>query len=177
MKAEGIYAVPFYSVETLYYHPDIQRYVAHRQAVVIGGDPEARLNTARDAILRAAQEHAARLSERIAEKEIRAEVFKHLPTNEDIRDGKPFEARVDVKAVVAKERTRLDEAIKNGDALAILCRYPMRETQALNRVAQELGFQNRQQCESAVLKLLIDKPSAVDLLRRSFGDLAAKLAE
>jgi hypothetical protein len=57
----------------------------------------------------------------------------------------------------------------------MIARYPVRETGALTVIAQKLGFQSRGQYESAVRKLMIDDPDALDFVRALFGTLNADL--
>jgi hypothetical protein len=51
-----------------------------------------------------------------------------------------------------------------------------RETQALSRIAAQLGFQDREQYEAAVLKLLIDDADTPGFVRSLFSDLSAQIA-
>lgn len=51
LKSEGIYAISLYAVESLYYHPDIQRKVAERSAAVTGEDAATRTVNAKSAAL------------------------------------------------------------------------------------------------------------------------------
>ncbi len=51
-----------------------------------------------------------------------------------------------------REYSAFDAAVKDGDFLALVQRYPIRETPALTRAASELGFQSRRDYEAAVLQ-------------------------
>ncbi len=53
LKLQGVYAVPAYSIEALYYHPDIQRRVTERHAAVTGANPQIQLANAKTAALTA----------------------------------------------------------------------------------------------------------------------------
>jgi ABC-type cobalamin/Fe3+-siderophores transport system ATPase subunit len=150
LKARGIYAVPAYSVEALYYHREIQRRVAARHSVVVGGDPEQRLKTASDQALAAIDEHATRMSEKIAEKTIRAEMLRRLPGKDEIKEAKPIRIDVDVGRVVNEETARLKAWVAANDITRLIARYPVRETPALSRIAEQLGFQDREQYEASV---------------------------
>jgi ABC-type cobalamin/Fe3+-siderophores transport system ATPase subunit len=175
LKAKGVYALQVFSVESVYYHPEIQQRVALRQAAVNGGDPQARLREAKRAALLAISQHVQRLSERAAEKQLRASVLKHLPRREDIAAGKTIVVSINVAAEVESERSRLQAALATDDLVTVICRYPVRETSALAELANRLGFQNRLQYENAVRQLLMDDPDALAFVRSLFGTLGADI--
>lgn len=171
LKLQGIYAVPAYSIEALYFHPEIQRRIAQRHSAVTGTDPEVQLANAKVAAVTAIAAHAVRMTERVAEKTIRAEVFRNLPRRAEVQAGIPLNLSIDVALAVAKERAVFDAAVASNDLSALIVRYPVRETPALNQIAAQLGFRDRDQYEGAVLKLLIDDDSTVTFVRSLFGTL------
>jgi len=75
--------------------------------------------------------------------------------SQDIAAGNSINIAIDVAAVVTSERQRLQECLDSGDLTSVISHYPVRETPALSKIAQELGFQERDQYESAVRKLLM----------------------
>ena len=149
LKANGVYALPVFSVESIYYHPFIQRRAAQRQSNITGDDARARIASAKAAAIASVTPHVKRLSERAAESGIRAEVFRHLPKREDVALGEPINISIDISASVAKELARLQEALNRGDLDPVISHYPIRETPALDIIAKGLGFQGRSQYESA----------------------------
>jgi ABC-type lipoprotein export system ATPase subunit len=171
LKKKGIYALSVFSVESLYYHTWIQRRIAERHSAVTGDDVSTRLAGTRAAALAAVGPHAERLSLRVVEKAIRGEMHRHLPSKDDIAQLKPITVCIDVAAVVAEERNRLQKLLDSGDLSAIISRYPIRETPALMQIASKLGFQNREQYENAVRKLLVDDEEALRFVRSLFGTL------
>jgi ABC-type cobalamin/Fe3+-siderophores transport system ATPase subunit len=175
LKAKGVYAVSVFSVESIYYHPEIQRRVAERHAGVTGGDALTRLTNAKAAAIDAVVPHVPRLSERVAEKALREEVLRRLPRRQEIASGQPINISIDVASVVSAERGRLLEAIGAGDVSAIIAQYPIRETPALARIANELGFKSREQYQGAVRKLLMDDAAALSFVRALFGTLGADI--
>jgi ABC-type cobalamin/Fe3+-siderophores transport system ATPase subunit len=173
LAALGVFALPTFSVEAIYYHPSLQRVVAERRATLVGGDVGQSLAAAAEGLLDAVSEHADRLSARVAEKTVREVLFANMPRQADILARKPIVVTVDVAAIVASEEQRLRHAIQTRDLPLIIGRYPVRETPALHTIARCLGFQNRTQYEAAVLKLLADDPSARSTARFLFGPLEA----
>ncbi|MBC8031710.1 MAG: ATP-binding protein [Pyrinomonadaceae bacterium] len=171
LKASGIYALSVYSVESIYYDPDVQRLVAERQAAVTGADSAALIANAKAAGFAAIMPHTARLSRRAVEKTIREDILHRLPGQPEIKAGNPINISIDLAAVASAQRTRLEDNIANENFSEIISGYPIRETPALTTIARALGFQDRNQYESAVRKLLIDDSSALAAVRSFFGTL------
>ncbi|WP_271531670.1 AAA family ATPase [Bradyrhizobium sp. CCBAU 25338] len=172
LKERGVYAVPAVSVESIYYHPEVQRRVCERQAKVTGAKAELKLSDAKSRAIGAMQAHAQRLSERIVETRIRADLMTKLPRRQDIAAAQPIAVSVDVPAIVAAEKARLEAAVQANDLDFLIARYPIRETPALGGIAEALGFQSRSQYEGSVRQLLVDDSDALSFVRGLFGTLA-----
>jgi hypothetical protein len=172
---DGIYAVAAYSVESIYYHVEVQRRVAVRHATSIGGDATQRLIEAKAQALSTVSQHIQRLSERVAEKEIRGQVLKKLPKRQDIAAGAPINFTIDPMGAVASEKARLQQFIDSQDLGSIINRYPIRETGTLAEIAQKLGFQSRKQYEGAVLTLLQQDTESLRFVQSLFGSLATDI--
>lgn len=176
LKNKWVYAMTAYSVESLYYHPEIQRRVAIRHAAVTGEDVETRIDAANEAAFAAIRPHIRRLSERVVEKTLRDELDKHWPRQTDIAAGKQINISIDIAAVVNEEINALNNAIAEGNLDGIISRYPVRETPLLTEMTRKLGFQTCAQYENAVRKLLIDDVAALDFIKAQFGALVADIA-
>jgi ABC-type lipoprotein export system ATPase subunit len=175
LKEKGIYALPVFSVESIYYHPHIQGFIAQRQANLIGGDASTYLDSAKTAAIKEIEPHIQRLSRRTAEKAIREEFFLHLPKKQDVAAGKPIAVSIDVDKFVKEESERLENALNLGNLTEIFSRYPVRETPALDKITKELGFQDCKQYEGAVRKLLIDDKEALSFVKSIFGTLVSDI--
>ena len=175
LKEKGIYALPVFSVESIYYHPHVQCLVTQLHAAVTGDDASTRLANAKNAAIKVITPHVQRLSERAAEKALREEVFRHLPRREEIAVGNPINIYIDVASAVAVEREQLQDALNAGNLAEIISQYPVRETPALNEIIKELGFQNCEQYERAVRKLLIDNNEALAFVKSLFGTLESEI--
>lgn len=176
LQNNGVYAVSVYSVESLYYHPEIQRRVALRHAAVTGEDEAIRIQAAKDAALAAVGPHIQRLSERAIEKTLRDELDRHWPKQREIAAGTPINITIDVAATVSQEVNTLQQALTARDIEKIISRYPVRETPMLSEIARKLGFQDRGQYENAVRKLLMDDANSLTFMRSQFGTLEADIA-
>lgn len=177
LREEGIFALPFYSVEAVYYHPEVMRLVATRSAGLTGDDPSAKLDKAvAGALGGLTATHVAHLATRAAEKSVRASIFSVLPTRQSVGEGSPVSITVDVAGALVAEEQRLTNAISSGDILQILSVYPVRESPMLGILAAKLGFRGRSDYEKAVRKLLIDEPTALELVQNFFEDLPTTIS-
>lgn len=175
LQSGGIFALPFYSVESIYYHPDLILAVARRQAAVTGGDGDANAQVAIQAAISATQSHFPRLAARAVEKSIRRIIFTSIPTLRQIEAKQAIGFQIDTAAIVDGETAALSAAAQTGDWTRILTRCPIRETQALDAIARAVGLQSRFQYESAVLQMLRDDPAALQIARAMFSSLATEL--
>lgn len=177
LKARSVYAVSSHSVESVYYHPEFMARIAERHASVTGAEAIALLAEAGDAAIAALTPHAQRLCASVVHSAIRGQMMSSLPRKEDIAlAATPVTVTVDVPSIIADEKSTFEEFIAAGDLTSLIERYPVRETGALNSIAQKLGFQGRAQYESAVRKLLVDDPNALAFARGLFDTLADDLA-
>ncbi|WP_186252273.1 AAA family ATPase [Burkholderia gladioli] len=176
LKEKGVYAVSVYAVESIYYHPEVQKKIAIRHASVTGENAENLIQTAKTAALAAVASHVKRLSERAVEKTLRDELDKHWPKRAEISAGVPINITIDVATTVNQEVGAFNQAIADNDLEKIISRYPVRETPMLTEITRKLGFQTRDQYESAVRKLLIDDAMTLEFVKSLFGTLAADLS-
>src|SRR5207253_2698195 len=102
-------------------------------------------------------------------------IIMQVPGKDAIKEAKPVNINIDTAAVVGAEHDRLKALLGANDMAGAIARYPVRETPALTRIAVELGFQDREQYEAAVLKLLIDDADALAFVRSLFDDLSAAI--
>jgi hypothetical protein len=175
LRAVGVYALSVYSVEAVYYHPEVQKRVAMRASALTGANPENLILEAQAAALRAIRQHSQRLAERAAEKILRAEVFDAMPKREQVVAGEPIQINLDIPGAVTSELADLNRLADAGDTTSLIARYPVRETQALAWIVDALGFQSREQYEAAVMKLLLDDADTAAFVRTLFDNLPADL--
>jgi hypothetical protein len=175
LRAAGVFALPFYSIESIYYHPDMIARVAVRHAATLGGNGPANAAAAVVAALSAAEPHFQRLAARAVEKTIRKQIFASLPTLSEIQAMRPVAVNIETSAIIRAEADSLRYAAQKGDWLRVLTRCPVRETPALAAIARAVGLRDRHQYESAVLQLLREDDGALALARGFFGDLVGEL--
>ncbi|MGL4497620.1 MAG: AAA family ATPase, partial [Planktothrix sp.] len=68
LRDKGVYALPIFSVESIYYHTRIQKFVNQKVSEIKEGDENERLEQAKISAIKAIRQHIARLSARTAEK-------------------------------------------------------------------------------------------------------------
>jgi hypothetical protein len=175
LRTAGVIPLNVYSVESIYYHPAVQAMAGERLATVLGGDLAEKLKTAADSAIKAIREKATHLSVRIAEKAARAQVFTLLPKKGDIASGGKRTAEIDFGKIAAVEAERLENLLNASDFVGVLQRYPIRESNALDAIARNLGFANRGLYESAVRKILADDAEAVKVIRKLLGEMPEEL--
>ena len=172
---DGVFALPFHSIESIYYHPYLISALAYRHAKVIGGDGQENTRRAIQSALDAVKPHLPRLAARAVEKSIRHLILSKLPTLRDVEQKEPVNITVDVAALVDAETVQLAAAVDESNWVKILTRCPIRETPALDSIARTIGFRDRQQYEHAVVRLLMEDADAVLTVRALFGGLAEQL--
>ncbi len=175
LQSKGVHLLNVYSVESIYYHPDVQRKAGEKLATVLGGDLSEKLKKANDDAIKAIQDNAKHLSNRIAEKAARAQVFSLLPKKGEVAEGAKRTVEIDFAKIAQVEATRLEALINASDFVGVLERYPIRETTALNAIVKALNFPSRAHYEAAVRKILVDDSDAVKLVQGLLGTLPVEL--
>ena len=172
LKQSGVYAVDVYSVESIYYAPNIQEKVVQRLTEAVGGDPETLLEQAKITAIDAVNSAFNHLSERAAEIKLRKRFLEHLPNRKKADLSESIHVHLDSPSILAAERQELEEAIHRKDLSTIIQHYPVRESEVLPRIAKALGFKNRFAYEEAVLTLLKDDNETLQYVRELLGGLS-----
>lgn len=175
LQAKGVIPLNVYSVESIYYHPEVQKLAGEKLAGVVGGDLTEKLEKANNDAIKAIRDNAKHLSVRIAEKSARAQIFSLLPKKGEVAAGGKRTAEIDFAKCAKDEAARIEALVNASDFVGILQRYPIRESPALDAIAKALNFANRAQYEAAVCKLLAQDSEAVKRVRILLGSFPADL--
>lgn len=175
LQSKGVIPLNVYSVESIYYHPDVQKLAGQKLADVVGGDLAEKLKKATNDAIKAIRDNATHLSTRIAEKVARAQVFSLLPKKGEVAGGGKRSAEIDFARIAKDEAARLEALINTSDFVGMLQRYPIRESPALDAIAKALNFASRDLYEAAVRKLLVGNSEALKIVRSLLGSLPADL--
>lgn len=174
LREKGVYVLPVYSVESIYYHPDVQVRIAQR---VQEGDADTIVEEAQHAALKVIEQHVEHLSFRMAEKKVQQEILQQIPR---LRPGKLWQPQihisVDAESKVCEERNHLLELLKERNFRQIIVEYPIRETPALDVIAKKLGFSGRVHYEKAIRKLLMDDKETLALVKTLLGPITDDIA-
>ena len=175
LKNSGIYGLNCYSVESLYYHPQMVSRVAAKQAQVTGEDANELENKALDAALTSIRGHRGRMCARMIEKKVKHQITKDLPDHEYIAKNVDFTRQVDLQSYLEQEYVKFDAFVAANDVGGLIARYPVRETPALQEIATQLGFKKPGKYEMAARKTLVDEEEARSAVINLLGDLEAVL--
>lgn len=176
LREKGVYVLPVYSVESIYYHPYVQLRIAQRQADVHEVDAQVLVTEAQQAALEVIERHVEHLSVRIAEKKVRQEILQKIPRLQPGNRYEPIKIHIDVCSKVREECDHLRNLLKERNFPQIIADYPIRETPALDVIAKKLEFQGRVKYENAVRKLLRDDNEALEFVKILLGPIADDIA-
>ena len=165
----GVTALPYYSVESIYYHPEMIRRVVERMIKVTGENQTALFENIVDGALQKIKERRGHLVLKIVEKLARQDVFARLPTKETIQDNCPVNIQINVAELRTAEEKKFDALIEDRNFGELLRRYPVRESGALGEIRQRIGL--KEKYPSAVQKLLQEDAEALKYFRGLFGEL------
>jgi hypothetical protein len=171
LQAKGVTLLDVYAVESIYYHPEVQKLVGNKFVAVVGGNLTEKLEKAHSDALKAIRANAKHLSVRIAEKAARSQVFSLLPKKGEVAAGGRRTVQIDFAKYAHDEAARIEALVNASDFVGILQRYPIRESPALDAIAKALGFADRVQYESAVRTLLVQDSEALTRVRALLGPL------
>ncbi|RWR05093.1 AAA family ATPase [Paenirhodobacter populi] len=174
-RQKGVYALPFYSVEAIYFHPQIIQKIAARQANVSGDDEAELTRKAVIAGIDAIAGHTNRLSQKVAKKAVRQLILEQLPNDNDLLDGQEITVSNDAPALHAARKAELDAAVEGKDWESILTKCPVRESVALANISSALGFRKIEDYEKAVRRLLSQDDHTLTFVRSLFGNLFDQL--
>lgn len=161
---KSIVAIPFYSVEALYYHLHIIQEVANKISELTGQEASTLYQNATANIISDISQHKERLCSRLCEKKLRNDIMSSLPKHRDIQARGKFNLTFDLNTVLQNEEALFERLVNDNNQLELLTRYPIRETQVINRIASGLGL-TKEQYENSVRKLILDKTEIKEFYR------------
>jgi len=170
-REKGVYALPFYSVEAIYFHPRIVEGIAARRADLTGDDAAKMAQDALDSGVAGIADHTERLSQKVAKKAVRKLIEEQIPNDDDLLAGQEVTVVNDATAIHAARNSELDAAVSANDWETILTRCPVRESPALGRISGTLGFKTIEDYEKAVRHILTTDDDALAFVRGLFGNL------
>lgn len=173
----GVYALSYYSVEAIYFHPKVIEMIAAKQAGVSGDDASQLTIAAIKAGVKEVSEHAERLCEKAVKKAIGKAILEQLPDGDDYLNGVETHIVVDSKTLLAERTAQLTGALKSDNWEAVITSCPIRECGARDQIARSLNFRKIADYQRAVQHMLSVDAEALDYVRSLFSNLYAKIAD
>ena len=176
-RGRGIYAVPYYSVEAVYFHPRIVERIASRQASVLGDESTELAKVAITGGVDAIKDHTARLSQNATKKAVREAILAQIPNDDDLLLGENLHLVNNATSMHAERTEELDRAVKEGNWNQILIACPVRESNALEQITSALGFRRREDYQKAVRHLITEDADELRFVRSLFEDLCDQVLD
>lgn len=183
-QTEGLYPLPVFSVESLYYDSDVIQSVAARQASTHAADAEkqaellATILRAVDAEgIAAAAKHgtAEHLVGRLAERQVRDAILGQMPKRDDLVAAQSPTIQINVQSSYPAELARFQTMLAAKNLHGIIARYPVRHSGILPAIAKALKFQNRSDYEMAAVARISSDQTLRDKLLRKLDPLSTIL--
>ena len=174
-REKGVYVLPFYSVEAIYFHPRIIEWIAARMGCIKGEDASALTRRAIAAGVAAVTDHTERLSKTVVKKTVRKQITEQIPNDDELLGGQPVTLQNDAIVILATRKSELDAAVANADWETILTKSSVRHSNALANIAIALGFPRIHDYEKAVRHLLVVNDDAIAFVRGLFDSLFDQL--
>lgn len=174
---EGVYALPMFSVESIYYSKEILKAVARRQASTLGVDALDLLAQGSDRSLTilARPGKAEHLAARVSERRMRDALLKNIPDRDTIVASGDSPISVTIPSTYPTTLQRVKALIAAGDLSAIIRSYPVRETGILGELAKSLRFIGEADYEKAALTAINADGALKEIVRNKLGLLPAQL--
>ena len=175
-QERGVYGLPFYSAEAVYYHPVVIERIASRQASTMGMDKDDLMSSAMKAGVSAIREHTERLSEKAAKKAIRKATLEQMPNDDELLEGNDLCIQNHAKDILTRRRCELDAAVEKDDWEQVLRLCSVKELR-LAEARSQVCFDS--EIEETIWQLSgIYWPrtqSALSAVRALFGNLADEM--
>lgn len=177
LESKGIFALPFYSVESIYYHPLMIRRAAEKLAAITSADADENFDAAIYIGIARVRQHLERMALNAATRAARDQVLGQLPTTTSMSQPEPLLITVNVRGLIEEKKATLNRYLDAGDWAAIVARCPIRESGALDPVSKAIGFPNHRDYEAAVRTLLRDDEAALRDARSLFPGVYTSILE
>ena len=164
LARDGVFALDVCSAEALYYCSDTIDAVARKQAEVRGCDANGMVALAKRAAFDAIQndpELAKKMAARRCERHIRDAMLAKSPDWKEIKDGRKQKITMRVDSSYSTELGHFEELITERNLDALVARYPLRESGALDRITEALKCTSRRDYERISVERVRDDTAAL----------------
>jgi energy-coupling factor transporter ATP-binding protein EcfA2 len=176
LESEGVFPLPFFSVESVYYCADVVSAVAEQQSQTLG-IPVASLTSDAKTMSLAAVNVAGiieHLAVRVAEQQTRETVIANIPDRQSIQSNQSIQ--ITVASKYPAQLAALKALVLASDLDGIIAKYPVRESGVLSALARGLRFRDRADFERAALTRIGADTDLQRKLKLRMGKLALELS-
>jgi len=168
LRDKGVFAVPYYSVEAIYFHPMVIEFISERRAIALAGTAHEMVSAAIQSGIQAVRSDAERLCGKAAKKAVRKAIMEQIPNDDDILNGAAIEIEVNAPTTLEDRVAAVEKAANDNDWEAMLAICPIRECSAQKNIADTLGFKSVEDYRKAVRHLLTNDENALQFVRNLF---------
>ncbi len=176
LKLHQIDIIPLeqYSVESLYYHPDIIKAILNRVSTVNELNVEETFDKIFESVTKSIAEHQDRMAARMAQRKVKDALRKQSPDWKQILAGN-VEINFSSSDIFNDEISLIQTLIDTKNIARLISRYPIRETPVIELIAKAALFPSKEKYEQAVRKLLIESEETKSLLKNIMKPITDKL--
>ena len=174
----GIYPLYTYSVESLYYCTEALNAVALRQAESLDGNADEMADIATDAALEALRQDgiAERMAARRCERKVRQKIESQMPDWKSIQNQETLTITANPGGWYQEELSRFKNLLAANDLESIIARYPVRESNVLEKIHAALQLKDTKTYQDTLLARVRADPDLAQSLRKYTGPLANELS-
>ena len=152
LENDGIFTLPTYSIESLFYGTEARRTIATNKAKELGEDTDSLLRQTTRSALEILSDHAERLAARKCCHRIQKLAIRQIPDWKYICENQNEKIDISISSPLAEEKDRFQNLLKNRDLDSLIALYPVRESSAFNSIANTLRYQSCNDYEAAVIE-------------------------
>ena len=176
LAEDNVFALDVCSAEALYYCSDATAAVARRQAESLDRDPDEMIETAKQSAMEVIKESglSERMSAKLCEKRVRNVVQSLAPDWRQIKEsGKQLHIPSTVDSPYADELNLFEKFTAAGQLDDLIARYPLRESNVFNKIAEALECSSKANYE----RMVVSRVREDENLARKFKHRIKPLAE
>jgi ABC-type Mn2+/Zn2+ transport system ATPase subunit len=177
LLGEGVYALPIFAVESLYYSPEVIAAVAKRQAETLRDDPATLITEAKRRALSTLRQQGKieHLAARVAERQLRDKMLEAMPGRTQMVEIGDAPLTISLPSPYPATLSRIRSLLQADNLDAIVAGFPVRESGILGDIAQGLRFIGDTDFEKAALAAISVDPALAAILKAKLGALAEQL--
>ena len=175
---KGVFALSVGSVEALYYCSDSITAVAHRQAESLGSKAAELIELAKTKALDVLKQNdlAERMAARRCQRQLQDSVLSKIPSwKELVNSNTDSSLVVRVDSPYPEELEHFKKLVANEELDAIVARYPLRESQVFNKIAEALECRRKSDYQKMVLALVRNDANLTSKLKQRINHLSSAL--